>query len=112
LAATVIDDSIVATAHGDGSIILRRKADKAFVVHTISYKENYPYYPSYLTSDKRNSTWQAQTGNTKTIDTMIISNGNVSNAITESQSPFELFVYDANEYDIVLLSSDGIETFV
>lgn len=96
---------------GDGTIVARKK-DKTIVIKTINYKGNAPLYLSYFFEPDRKKARSEMFDCTKTIKTTIIKPGFPTVESEEvSVNDIELLQFSADEYEMVSLMTDGIDSF-
>lgn len=99
------------TAIGDGTIVARKK-DKTVVIKTINYKGNAPLYLSYFFNDGRKKARTEMFDCTKTIKTIIIKPGLPTVESEEiSVNDIELLQFSTDEYEMITLMTDGIDSF-
>ncbi len=95
---------------GDG-IIFIKYSDNSKKYIKVSYKQNYPYYFSYLFSLDKHNAWRNITENYKEIELYIYEDINLENKIIYGKD-LELFhtiIFDKKNIDIIAIFSDGPE---
>ena len=113
LTAHISGESLIIACSGDGVIVLESKANDGSLapgtldLYSITSPSGYPYYPSYARQPERLSE--------------LISNGRTTTEIkhfrgpltevTTSDSPTEVFKFNASDYKLAAVASDGIDSF-
>ena len=103
--------------YGDGVIAIKPK-DGSIWYQTVKYGGNKPFYPNYLTSERR---WSEAVEEIKTMDMITGSIGlppDIPTTWELSSSPEQYqriqdpeFLYEWKDVDTVLVFSDGVESF-
>jgi len=103
-----IDDNVCVYMHGDGNIIAKRK-DNTMRLINVKVDKNMPYYLTYIADRNR-----AQQHDDLNLVKHYKDTDNVGGWDCPTQmkpsTPISL-TFSANDYDTVLISSDGIESF-
>lgn len=116
LTAKVKSDSIEVLVAGDGVVVGRARQDKALSVWEYRFAQGAPRYPSYDLSPERRARYcQEFPRNNLLVESWINGQG----ALEEGESPQpseacdpERLVFPLATYDLVLVFSDGISSFV
>jgi hypothetical protein len=112
LFATIENNKFNIVMAGDGTIVARKK-DKSVVIKNIFYKGNAPLYLSYFKNPGRKKAREEMYDCTKTIETITIIPGTTQNPAIEETSINEIenFTFNCDEYEMVSLMTDGIQSF-
>lgn len=116
LVAVVEVNEVKVTAWGDGAIGARRRDTGKWEFITISYRYNAPAYLSYTLDDDRMETFLEGTGAIRTVTTH---NDPDENGLYDTHNELregyprggDTWAFDIDTYDIVVLVSDGAESF-
>jgi len=101
-------DEIKIVTYGDGSHITVNKNGEINTFVSFSYDQNAPYYLSYLLNNERSQEYKRVVKDKK-IETYYSENDSVSETINPCIS--DLSTYQINELSMVMITSDGIESF-
>lgn len=100
---------------GDGVVAARRR-DGSFVYHETSFDQGAPYYLSYLLNDadwalyRRMVGWKTLTSRDNVVGQGWAASRHATTTIDEMR-PVQSFRFGVEEFDVVLLLSDGCQSF-
>jgi hypothetical protein len=104
--------------HGDGVIVARKRDTKDLEVYTVEFPSNAPYYLVYEIKPHDKKNWIENFQSNLVLSRNFISREGIidSNFYRDEYEVDEDFAgfnhtFSAEEYDMVVLISDGIETF-
>jgi serine/threonine protein phosphatase PrpC len=102
------DNNIHIHMYGDGCIF-SRSLDGTTRLMTIEYTQNSPYYLTYLTDSERQALYSKML-----IDKTVVINNSEEKEQTIKLPNYEEFLYsfDLDIYSLILISSDGISSFI
>lgn len=97
--------------HGDGVVAVRNRITKEMAVTRVSYPSGYPAYLSYNLSPRRKEAYTKSSGEVaQYTDTYL--NGNITLAHNDANPWNEVMLtYSRLDFDLVMLFSDGVESF-
>jgi hypothetical protein len=95
---------------GDGVVAARRR-DGAIEVCTVDHTKNAPGYVSYLLDKDRKRDYIAEYGNEYKITRWSSANEDGWVVDTGVEAPLRDWAFNVNEYDLVAVLSDGVQTF-
>lgn len=105
------DGAWTASCSGDGVVALGRQ-DGRLEIFVVSFAASYPRYLSYRLNDARMSQWQAQPGNEKRIQRVVVGPEGVELEETSvSERDLETWTGDRAEYRFAAVLSDGVQSF-
>lgn len=111
LFAAMEDNKINVTMVGDGTLVARKK-DKSVIIKHINYKGNAPLYLSYFKDKSRKKAREEFYDCTKIIETIqMIPSAPISLSEEISTNEIENFSFNCDEYEMVSLMTDGIQSF-
>lgn len=108
IVAYIDQDQVKIVTYGDGSHITINKNNEINTFVSFSYDQNAPYYLSYLLNHERSQEYKRTIKNKK-IETYYSENNSLSEMVDSSIS--DLSLYEINELSMVMITSDGIESF-
>jgi len=102
----------MATCYGDGVVALGRH-DGSIETYSVSYKQSFPNYMSYLNSPERRAKFEELEDNIKEITIEIFEEGKpVERKKHRSSTPFDVYLGTKDKYRWVAVLSDGVHSFM
>lgn len=107
-----IGTTIYVTVYGDG-IVISQGIDDTITIYDINYSLNAPYYLSYSIDPKRDEEYYKMK-NTQTVTQMVIAPNGVF-TIVGGQRAYdyrESFYFNSSSFKSIIISSDGLKSFI
>ena len=104
LIACLVDNSIHVYVYGDGDVLAQSKSGSLTVV-SVSFTNNAPYYLSYWNNEQSKETYKSWN-----VDKIVTNSSTNTSEIWAYDTP-TMFSFSLDEYESVMIASDGIETF-
>lgn len=111
IVAFVFENVVHVRMYGDGNIISVNK-DKQVALYRASYGKNAPNYVSYMTDERRRELYKNLQDNERKVIKYVLNAQATEVAEYELVKPYNTFDFTLDEYECVLVTSDGIETFL
>lgn len=111
ITAFVYENTVHVYMYGDGNIIAVDRTSKNVSLYQASYGRNAPNYISYRADEQRRELYKSLQGNERKVVVKSILNGELV-AELELTRPYSTFEFPLDMYECVLVTSDGIETFL
>lgn len=115
MALQVTNNNVIAYMVGDGFLMARERLTGNIIVWQLRASNNAPEYLYYITNPKDHAVYQQYYTGKKEINVILIEkNGKIREQPDEKQFRRELIIrlkLDLESYDIIAVSSDGINSF-
>lgn len=102
-------EGVNTTCFGDGVVAARRR-DGTFVLHTVDYPGNAPFYPSYYLDEQRLRLWEEHTGLRHTRRSFDSATGEWTEEVVGCEIA-QPQAFGVQEFDLVVILSDGVQSF-
>lgn len=112
IVAFVHENNVHVRMYGDGNIITVKRDNKDISLYRASYDKNAPDYVSYRADEHRRELYKNLQDNKRRVIKYVFNSTFSKITAYEFGGPYNTFDFMLDEYECVLVASDGIETFL